>query len=99
MRPPPLNQPANPNRVPAVSPLPAGEGWVRESRHKPPTPLVIPAISVIPALSPGRGKPGFWIPACAGMTVGAGMAAAVWACGCAEVWIPAFAGMTNRGRE
>ena len=38
--------------------------------------------------NPGiKAMPGFWIPACAGMTVGA-------AYGNAGVWIPAFAGMT-----
>ena len=46
-----------------------------------------------PSLSPRRGQPGFWIPACAGMTVG--MAAAVISMfQYVGVWIPAFAGMT-----
>ena len=36
--------------------------------------------------------PGFWIPACAGMTVGLAGLVGVWAF---KVWIPAFAGMTG----
>ena len=41
------------------------------------------------------GGPGFWIPAYAGMTVGAvGENDGVWGGG---VWIPAFAGMTGGG--
>ena len=76
-------KPPNPIRPPGTSPLPAGEGWVREKRHRPPTPYdtaqphrhsaptVTPAKAGIhPRLSIRRGLPEFWIPACAGMTVG-----------------------------
>ena len=62
------------------SPLPAGEGWVREKPYKPPTPYDAAQLyrhsresgNPHPGLSIRRGLPGFWIPACAGMTVGAG---------------------------
>ena len=43
----------------------------------------------------GQTLPGFWIPACAGMTVGAAAALRRSVrCWLAGVWIPAFAGMT-----
>ena len=77
-------------RPPGPSPLPAGEGWVREKRHilpipphrhsresgNPPPPIAC------------RRKPGFWIPACAGMTVGAFVGTAGDSCRIAPGRIP-----------
>ena len=60
------------NRPPNESPLPAGEGWVRENFHMPPTsvatanPIAIPASTVIPALS-RHSRPHSVIPAKAGI--------------------------------
>ena len=44
----------------------------------------------------GGDIPGFWIPACAGMTVGAAAGIRLEEAG---VWIPAFAGMTVEGGD
>ena len=68
--------------APAASPLPAGEGWVRESptlqptrphRHSRPRRHSRESGNPHPALSIRQAPPGFWIPAYAGMTVGVGL--------------------------
>ena len=55
-------------RPPPKSPLPAGEGWVREKRCAPPNPGPNHQHPL-----PPQPLPGFWIPAYAGMTMEAGM--------------------------
>ena len=68
----------------AQKPSPSGRGWgagatpsVNQRCITPARPTVIPAKAGIhtPALSTRPGLPGFWIPACTGIQVGAGITA------------------------
>ena len=72
------NPPPNERPSPSGRGLGEGESLYATQRHiTPPNPIIIPAPSrhsresgnPLPGLSAVRDRPGFWIPACAGMTV------------------------------
>ena len=102
-----------PNPPPNKSPLPAGEGWVREKRPTPPTPAATTTITHCPAIIPappsrhsresGNPHPAVSLrPDTPGFWIPACAGNDEWGMRNdgglgGRVWIPAFAGMTDKG--